>query len=294
MNKTERSLLDETADYFQLGTILEVKKTPYGIGNDNFFVTIDDGQSYVFRMLWTQTIEGLKNEIAIGEQLALVGIKTPQLLKNIDGKYFYQKNEYNLTATKKIEGVHPDILNPGVRQSIGRLLGTFHQSVTTLPINTPQWLDPAEALREVSKVKLNTDLKKEAKKRIEENRRIFDLDLPSGIIHGDLYSGNLLLTPENELVVFDFETAERNLLIVDIARALLSCCIESLYINDTFVGEFLKGYEEVRALAKDEKMHLKEASLFVSGAVAGWLLNRNQDQGAREFLTLAESWDFNW
>ena len=91
MNKTERALLDETADYFHLGTILEVNKTPYGIGNDNFFVTTESDQQYVFRMLWTQTVEGLKNELSICEQLSAAGINSPHLLKSSKDSYFYQK-----------------------------------------------------------------------------------------------------------------------------------------------------------------------------------------------------------
>ena len=49
--------------------------------------------------------------------------------------------------------------------------------------------------------------------------------LPGGVIHGDFHENNVLVESEaipRVIAVMDFEEAEENLLLVDVARTLLS------------------------------------------------------------------------
>jgi Ser/Thr protein kinase RdoA (MazF antagonist) len=268
--------LKEAAQFFNIGTITNSKETAFGIGNENYIVETTQGV-FVLRRLWEQTIDGLQNEIAIQQQLATVGIPTAHLISGKNGKYYFQLSDQVITASKKIEGQHPEVVNQPLAKRLGSLLAKFHQAVTYLPLERPRWLNKEEVFANAGKIG-NHPLKEEIIQRLKENLDLFNHDLPTGIIHGDLYTGNILLTPEDQLVVFDLEMAEKNLLIIDIARALLSMGHDE---------SFLEGYQEIRKLTKAELQNLYKAKLYTSAAVAAWLVDRNQDGVAKKIFANA-------
>ncbi len=275
MEETETDL-QAAANYFALGQIEDSRGTQFGIGNENYHVRTDKG-NFVVRRLWEQTVEGLKNEMAIQSQLREAGIRTSQLLESPEGSYVYLFKDQIVTVSKKIEGVHPERVDNTLAQKMGELLATFHQSVTKLPVSSKQWLNKDYAKAKLAELQ-EGELKTLIGQRITDNSDIFDLDLPKGVIHGDLYVGNLLITPEGELVVFDFETSEKNILLIDIARSILDMDSEEA---------FLKGYQQIRSLTVEELQNLKKAKLYVSGAMAAWLVDRGQEEGARKVLDAA-------
>ncbi|HXR25374.1 MAG TPA: homoserine kinase, partial [Candidatus Binataceae bacterium] len=76
--------------------------------------------------------------------------------------------------------------------------------------------------------------------------------LPKGIIHGDLYAGNLLFRGDKLTTVLDFEAACRGKFIFDIATAVNALCfVDGNYSLDRF-RYLLQGYESVRTLSLAE------------------------------------------
>ncbi len=276
MTETETDL-PPAANFFQIGTITETRGTPFGIGNENYLVSTTTGE-YVMRRLWEQTVEGLENEIAIQQQLHAAGVRTAQLLQAPSGGYYFQHLDQVITASKRINGTHPHSVDEHLSHKLGHLLATFHQVVRTLPHPTPQWLSESAALAKARSLPDSHD-KELILTRIKGNRDIFECGLPAGIIHGDLYTGNILETPDHHLALFDFETAEHNIFLVDIARAVMDLPFEK---------HFLDGYQQVRELTSQEWERLDQAKLFVSAAVAAWLIDRDQKDVAEQFLAKAE------
>ena len=95
-------------------------------------------------------------------------------------------------------------------------------------------------------------------KLIGEYERIDALELPTGVIHGDLFKDNALFTDQGELKgVIDFYHACHDILIQDIAIAINDWCqTSSGTINEAFRVSLIAGYEEIRPLGKGEAQAL--------------------------------------
>jgi homoserine kinase type II len=76
--------------------------------------------------------------------------------------------------------------------------------------------------------------------------------LPKGIIHGDLFSDNLLFKGHKVVGVLDFEAACRGKFIFDLATAVNALCFENgKYVLRRFEA-FITGYESLRTLSLAE------------------------------------------
>lgn len=85
----------------------------------------------------------------------------------------------------------------------------------------------------------------------------FNSNLPSGIIHADLFKDNVLFYNHNVSGVIDFYYACYDLYIYDIAIALNDWCINEFFLIDAEKKRyFLNGYESIRELSEDEKNFL--------------------------------------
>lgn len=255
MNKSNiDSLLQKSVKSFKLGIIKKIDTLPHGIGNKNFLIINENQEEFVIRILVAQTLKGLENEYAIQKQLGKVGVLTAQFLLGEEGKYYYATGGEIVTCSKKIAGGHPQSPNIELCKAVGEVLAKFHTSVTSLPLDNRGWLNKQEAL-EAMKTLPEGSSSEEAKQLIYDNIDIFDMDLPKGIIHGDLHLTNLVVTDKNEIAIFDFEEAENNLLILDIAKTVSTTCDVNNVIQEHFRESFLAGYESIRSLYRAAYIH---------------------------------------
>lgn len=169
-------------------------------------------------------------------------------------------------------------------------MAKFHTSVKGLSVKSDGWLDRDYAKRQINQLP-NGKLKSEIEKRFNESLRIYTFSLPFGIIHGDLHSNNMIVTANGQIAVFDFESSENNLFIVDIARTAMSICSENLVFKKSLLDNLLKGYRSIRKITKNEMECFYDALLYASSAIAASLFNNKDEKRAREKLIIADSWE---
>jgi homoserine kinase type II len=87
---------------------------------------------------------------------------------------------------------------------------------------------------------------------VEYLTRYLEGKLPKGVIHGDIFSDNLLFRGEKLTAMLDFDAACRGKFIFDIATAVNALCfVDGAYSLDRF-RYLLSGYESVRTLSLAE------------------------------------------
>ena len=87
---------------------------------------------------------------------------------------------------------------------------------------------------------------------VEYLTRYLEGKLPKGVIHGDIFSDNLLFRGEKLTAMLDFDAACRGKFIFDIATAVNALCfVDGSYSLDRF-RYLLSGYESVRTLSLAE------------------------------------------
>lgn len=275
------SVLSQASTTFGIGEMKSFAPATKGLGNQNYFVNTDCGE-YVFRILGTQSLEGLQNEVSIEEQLSNSGVLAAKLLPAADGIYYIDIGGKKITCSKRISGEHPEVTTELARK-LGITLAKFSQAVTWLPEAALSWFLKEVALNEADKLP-DDEIGKNIKSRLNESLDLFEADLPTGFVHSDLHLGNLLLTPEGEIAIFDFEETGENLLIIDLATSVIALYEDEQATDDHLLRSFLEGYESLRKLTDMEKMLFSKAVMYVSAAAAAWLYNQGHEQYAKESM----------
>jgi len=99
---------------------------------------------------------------------------------------------------------------------------------------------------------------------------IEEAQVPQGFVHGDFWSDNIVVTPENQLVAIDWDNAAVGSFIYDIAFALNGLLQDGTQVLDRpRLDSFFAGYESVRVLTPEEKKTFPDALLRASALISG-------------------------
>lgn len=95
-------------------------------------------------------------------------------------------------------------------------------------------------------------------------------DLPSGLVHADLFQDNVLFAGERLLAVIDFEDAGRYKLVYDIGMAIVGTCLAGIEIAWPKAAALVAGYEEMRLLEKRERTALQASVVYGAISTSYW------------------------
>lgn len=284
--------LPKIAKFFSLGKIAHTIYLPEALSNHNWKVTTDK-EMYIFKILVGLRREGLDNYNAIQQQLAACGIQAPIFIHSGQGKRLFQEDNILAVVSPIIKGRYPPALDEKFCYATGKILAIFHTNVTYLPFNQTGWL----SYRTYKPLSPTTNKKIIAKAKlfVGEAKEIFDRYLPEGIIHGDIFDYNVFVDPKNPYkitTILDFETAEKNILLLDIARTCLEICQSSdkTHLDDKRISALINGYSTIRKLNKNEKSSFKLAIIYVASITTFWFVQQRHPQIATHYLRLAEQY----
>jgi Ser/Thr protein kinase RdoA (MazF antagonist) len=101
---------------------------------------------------------------------------------------------------------------------------------------------------------------------------IFERNLPQAVIHGDLWMSNVFAKNDTITTVFDIETAEHTVRLVDLARTFTSMRFNSEISRSEIIKLLTKGYnsEANTALTAEEQANINLAIAYVAGACGTW------------------------
>ncbi len=246
-----------------------------GWANRNYLISTEEGQQYVVKRLLLQKPELLPNDLAIQQQLAAAGMTAPLYEIDTHGSCLYDHDGVCAVVSRLLSGAHPQRLSNDFCYEIGKTLAAFHGAVHHLPKPSRGWLNPQAAVR-AAEMHLDAPDAEAARALIKANTFIFASGHPVGIIHGDLHEENVLIASETQpaiVAVLDFEEAEQNLYLVDLARTILSVCRDltgRTLLHDRVTACEL-GYSSLRPLGEAEHRELGAAICYVIGVEVIWL-----------------------
>ena len=112
-------------------------------------------------------------------------------------------------------------------------------------------------------------------KNLDEIEKKWPKDLPSGIIHADLFSDNIFFKENKLSGIIDYYFSCYDFYAFEIAICLNALCFEgknkNLSFNVTKAKKFIDAYSSLRKLTDDEKNSLK---ILCQGAAVRFLLTR--------------------
>lgn len=258
---------------YSLGDIKNIDLIKGGLINYNFEIKTDKGK-FIIRFLEHKSNEANKRKLKLEfKTLEFLNEKkfpynVPYPIKNKKGRYLSNLNGKKFWIYKKINGKNVKKLNKEKLKGIVVLLATYHKFVKRIKLKkedliyTTNFFNMAWLKKEyfkMEKIKPKTKLGKLMKKNLELFSNILDkiskIDFNKNITitHSDFHKNNILFKGDVVIALLDFDNLETVSLIKDVAYAIQNTCIEHEKINKNKMNFFLKEYEKINKLSKEEK-----------------------------------------
>ena len=243
-----------------------------GWANSNYLVTLEDGSKLVLKVWDERPPEEVEQILEHTCWLADHGVLTPAPLLLDGGVRMRIKDNLAWMVMPYIEGGWlpsdaSSLFELGKAQA--QLHGVpVHESIpTTFAIGYVLWDKLVKEAYENGSMTPFLLLLEEESRLLKQS--IPD-DLPSGIIHGDLYPDNVIGREGEVLALLDFE----EICIEAFAMDLVTTYVGFGWVNGFPVPELwdalLAGYESVRQLTSGERAALPDLHRYAVLAVAAW------------------------
>lgn len=243
--------------------LLELVPLASGSVNSNFFLQVrgsDGWERQLFaRIFEEQEGSGAEFELRLNEVLAQVGIPVAKPVRVADGSLWLSYEGKPFAAYERLSGdvVCQKSVTVPIAASVGEALARVHQAdLGELQVGESRFgFDGIRSrlvrVEESGRADLLPAVQKlrELADRLETER---PTDLPTGLIHGDLFRDNVLIRDGKVVGLLDFESASRGPYVYDLLVTLLAWCFGD-GLEPALARAMVEGYLTVRSLSSREQ-----------------------------------------
>jgi len=265
---------------YDLGEVLSCKGIAEGIENSNFLVTTTQGPFILTLYEKRVKIEDLPFFLGLMDHLAAYGVPCPVPIRTKGGETLRELSDRPAALISFLPGMWPK--RPSVMHCryVGEALAQFHMAGENFQIKrnnalgVSAWRATLDAAgQDVDSIK--EGLFKKLTGDLDRLERSWPSDLPTGVIHADLFPDNVFFRQEYLSGVIDFYFACNDAYAYDIGICLNAWCFEpDLSFNATKARRLLQGYQSVRPL---EAKEIAALPILAEGAAMRFLLTRLYD-----------------
>ena len=257
---------------YEPNDLVKTARIAEAYANDVYDITDSAGRRFVMRILKIQKSENVALEAEMQKRLARASIGTPQYIELRKGVYVGEHEGARFTLSKYIEGKAPKTASLELIQDFGAVLSKLHDCLKgiTVPPSDMQWFDLEHAKKGLAQY--NGPLKKDLQVLLNTGLNIFDQDLPTAVTHGDLWLGNVFAEKDKITAVFDLETVQDTLRIIDLGRTYTSMRIITNHLADSIRERLFAGHDSVaeESLTKAEQNNFPLVISYVAAVCATW------------------------
>lgn len=252
--------------------IVEAHRNEAAFANDVYELADANGDKYVLRVLRLQVPETVAMEANLQDRLRANGVNTPHYIKLANESYVGESDGLRFTLSQFIEGKVPKVANPKLIKSFGAVTARMHEAWegAEIPRSKMQWLHPENAEKDLAEYE--GDYRSRLNRLIGVKDELFKLGLPEAVIHGDLWLGNVFADGDEVAAVFDLETAQNGIRLLDLGRTYASMRLETELPADEIIEQLFEGYDSTasKPLTHAEKDSFGLVIAYVSGVCAIW------------------------
>jgi len=278
--KLSESNLKEFFSKYNVGKIQKHGEIKEGIENTNYFIQTEKGK-FILTLYEKRVDEkDLPFFISLMRNLYDKKFPSPEPIINKNGNYISEIFNKKAAVVSFLEGKAKQILNPLDCYEVGIYTAKLH-SITKNLISKRENKLSVKSWREIyNRVKkdcskIHPNLTSILEKNLNEIESDWPKNIPSGIIHADLFPDNIFFNKDKLSGIIDFYFSCNDYYAFEIAICLNALCFEgkneNLSFNVTKAKKFIDGYSSVRNLTEDEKKSLK---VLCKGAAIRFLLTR--------------------
>ena len=288
----DRDTLAEFAAQYPLSQIDEFKGITAGVQNSNFLLTTADAK-YILTIY-----ESSANGVAAADlpfflglmlHLSAQGLSCPVPLARKDGGLISTIKNKPAALVSFLEGRSVKTPRPEHCRALGAAMAQMHLAGDGFELTRPNnhGLGNWQALFERCHSRadeVSPDLTRAMERELIRLKENWPKNLPTGIIHADLFPDNVFFMQGDMSGLIDFYFACNDFYAYDLAIALNAWCFEAdATFNVTKARALLSGYQNLRPLAPEE---IDAVPILGAGAAMRFLTTRlfdwlNQVDGAQ-------------
>ena len=265
---------------YSIGKLKSFKGIQGGIENTNYSLLVEE-KKYILTIyekrvnpkdlpFFSDLMTGLNRR----------NFKCPVPIINNHKETISDYNGKKLMIVSFLEGKAKQILTPDDCKQVGVEVAKMHEITkeftvrrnNNLSINS--WRKLFNSVKDQC-VKINKDLPKLIEANLVDVEKNWPKNLPSGIIHADLFSDNIFFHNKKLNGIIDFYFSCNDFYSFEIAICFNALCFDgqksNLSFNVTKAKNFIDGYSKIRKLSEEEKGSIKVLS---QGAALRFLLTR--------------------
>ena len=265
---------------YDIGVALSFKGIAEGVENSNFYLQTDRG-AYILTLYEKRVQTGdLPFFLGLMEHLARRGIHCPQPMRNREGRASTMLKGRAAAILSFLTGISLRRPEAPHCAAAGAAMASLHAAGEGFEISRANALSLAgwRELAAATAARADT-VQGGLAQFIDETLVVLNLswptDLPTGLIHADMFPDNVLFMGDQVSGVIDFYFACNDMLAYDLAILLNSWCFEPDGAYNITKGKaMIAGYRAGRAMSDAE---VEAMPLLMRGAALRFLLTRLYD-----------------
>lgn len=236
---------------------------PLALGsvNSNFRATARDGRVLFARLYEEQDGAGAAAEVALAADLARAAIPVTEALPRSGPLPLHAGKPFVVFPWIDGEILCLARVTEDACHKLGRALAAVHVASLALPRLGPGRFRPLDMRQRLAEVERSVtrpgllDHVHEVQFLYEHWEKQRALDLPSGVVHGDLFRDNVLWKDGEIAALLDFESAFHGPFAYDLMVTIAAWCYRDAF-ELTLVRALFDGYTSVRPLTDAERRAL--------------------------------------
>ena len=287
--KLSKIQLEKFFSKYNLGKLINFNEIKDGIENTNYSIELDKGKFIL--TLYEKRVEekDLPFFISLMRNLYDKNFPSPEPIINKNGNYISEISGKKAAVISFIDGEAKKVLNPNDCFNVGVNTAKLHMITKDLKGKRENKLSINSWRKIYNKVKkdcsvIHPNLTNTIEKNLNYIEKNWPKNIPSGIIHADLFPDNIFFKNNKVSGIIDYYFSCFDFYAFEIEICLNALCFEgknqNLSFNVTKAKKFVDGYSSIRQLNENEKNSLK---ILCQGAAIRFLLTRVFD-----YLNLTE------
>jgi homoserine kinase type II len=266
---------------YEIGEVVSCKGIAEGVENSNFLLRTASGTFILTLYEKRVAPRDLPFFIGLMEHLASAGIACPTPVHGRDGVALRVLCGRPAAIVTFLDGMWPRRIKPFHCAALGGALAALHRASASFTMSRQNtlslagWRELFEACRDRAD-EISPGLTVELARELDGLEAAWPRDLPSGVIHADLFPDNVFFRDEAVSGIIDFYFACTDFFAYDVAICLNAWCFEADFsFNVTKARLLLSSYRAARPFSETEMAALP---LLARGSALRFLLTRLYDR----------------
>ena len=280
--KIDKKEIDKINSKFNIEKIITYQGIKKGIENTNYLLKSNNNKFILTIFEKRVSNKEIPFFMKLMEILNNANINCPKPLKSKKGSHLIKLKNKTACIVSFLEGKDKLTLNSNNCYQTGKIIAQIHGVTRKMNFSRKNSMGIKNLKPLLKSIKFKSkkfsNLEKFLKNNLNDVKKKWPTNLPSGIIHADLFVDNIFFKKNQLSGIIDFYFAANDFFMYEIAICINALCFDrrnyKFKINNQKIKSLIKGYESVRKISIKEK---KSLNILCRGAAIRYLLTRLYD-----------------